>query len=87
MLLKDRERGVWAHEQTLKRYEHQRKGQNDAMMHGMSAIGFLESAEHFPLVWARNFGLKQVENIPALKERFMAQANGLANLSHTRYAL
>lgn len=87
VLLKGRERGVWAHEQTLKRYEHQRKGQNDAMMHGMSAIGFLESAELFPLVWARNFGLKQVENIPALKERFMAQANGLANLSHTRYAL
>ena len=87
VLLKDRERGVWAHEQTLKRYEHQRKGQNDAMMHGMSAIGFLESAELFPFVWARNFGLKQVENIPVLKDQFMAQANGLANLTHTRYAL
>ena len=86
VLLKDRERGVWAHEQTLKRYEHQRKGQNDAMMHGMSAIGFLESAELFPFVWARNFGLKQVENNSILKDRFMAQANGLSALDITQYA-
>ena len=86
VLLKDRERGVWAHEQTLKRYEHQRKGQNDAMMHGMSAIGFLVSAELFPFVWARNFGLKQVENNSILKDRFMAQANGLSALDITQYA-
>ncbi len=32
VLLHDLARGVWAHEQTLKRYEHRRKGQNDAMM-------------------------------------------------------
>lgn len=85
VLLKDRERGVWAHEQSLKRYEHQRKGQNDAMMHSMSTIGFLESATFFPLVWARNFGLKQVENLPVLKDAFMAQANGLSALHMTRY--
>lgn len=87
LLLKDKQRGVWAHEQTLKRYEHQRKGQNDAMMHSMSMIGFLETAEIFPLVWARNFGLKQVENMPFLKDQFMAQANGLANLKSTQYAI
>ena len=87
VLLKDKARGVWAHEQTLKRYEHQRKGQNDAMMHSMSAIGFLESAELFPFVWARNFGLKQVENQPFLKDQFMAQANGLASLKNTQYAI
>ncbi|MGO3383668.1 MAG: FAD-dependent monooxygenase, partial [Acinetobacter guillouiae] len=87
VLLKDKQRGVWAHEQTLKRYEHQRKGQNDAMMHSMSMIGFLETAEIFPLVWARNFGLKQVENMPFLKDQFMAQANGLANLKSTQYAI
>ena len=57
VLLKDKQRGVWAHEQTLKRYEHQRKGQNDAMMHSMSALGFIETSELFPFVWARNFGL------------------------------
>jgi len=87
VLLKDKNRGVWAHEQTLKRYEHQRKGQNDAMMHSMSAIGFLESSELFPLVWARNFGLKKVENMPFLKDRFMAQANGLSILKSTQYAI
>ncbi|BCU65440.1 hypothetical protein F941_00933 [Acinetobacter bouvetii DSM 14964 = CIP 107468] len=84
-LLHDKARGVWAHEQTLKRYEHRRKGQNDAMMHSMSAIGWLETAALFPVVWARNFGLKQVENQHILKDAFMAQASGLSSLKATRY--
>lgn len=87
VLLHDRARGVWAHEQTLKRYEHRRKGQNDAMMHSMSAIGWLETTQLFPLVWGRNFGLKQVEQLPVLKDAFMAQANGLHLLKDTRYAV
>ncbi|AMW78283.1 FAD-dependent monooxygenase [Acinetobacter sp. TGL-Y2] len=86
VLLHDLERGVWANAQTLKRYEHQRKIQNEAMMHSMSAIGWLETSELFPVVWARNAGLKQVENQPLLKSRFMQQANGLAVLKNTRYA-
>lgn len=86
VLLHDLKRGVWANEQTLLRYEHQRKGQNDAMMHSMSAIGWLESSALFPLVWARNFGLKQVEQFDWFKDRFMRQANGLGALQHTRYA-
>ena len=85
VLLHDFKRGVWAHEQTLKRYEHRRKGQNDAMMHSMSAIGWMETTTLFPVVWARNFGLKQVEQLPALKDAFMAQANGLSLLKDTRY--
>lgn len=87
VLLKDKKRGVWAHEQTLKRYEHQRKGQNDAMMHSMSAIGFLETSELFPLIWARNFGLKQVENLPTLKSLFLTQASGTLSLKNTQYAI
>lgn len=87
VLLHDFKRGVWAHEQTLKRYEHRRKGQNDAMMHSMSAIGWMETTTLFPVVWARNFGLKQVEQQPALKDAFMAQANGLSLLKDTRYAV
>lgn len=87
VLLHDYQRGVWAHAQTLKRYEHLRKGQNDAMMHGMSAIGWLETTPFFPVVLARNFGLKQVENQPVLKDAFMAQANGLQQLKNTRYAV
>ena len=86
VLLHDLKRGVWANEQTLLRYEHQRKGQNDAMMHSMSAIGWLESSALFPFVWARNFGLKQVEQFDWFKDRFMRQANGLGALQHTRYA-
>ncbi|MCM1958060.1 FAD-dependent monooxygenase [Acinetobacter modestus] len=86
VLLYDLKRGVWANDQTLLRYEHQRKGQNDAMMHSMSAIGWLESSELFPFVWARNFGLKQVEQFDWFKDRFMRQANGLGALQHTRYA-
>ena len=87
VLLKDKQRGVWAHEQTLKRYEHQRKGQNDAMMHSMSALGFIETSELFPFVWARNFGLKQEENQATLKALFLAQANGLSSLKQTQYAI
>ncbi len=86
VLLHDLERGVWANAQTLKRYEHQRKIQNEAMMHSMSAIGWLETTALFPVVWARNAGLKQVENQPLLKSKFMQQANGLAALKNTRYA-
>lgn len=86
VLLHDLKRGVWANEQTLLRYEHQRKGQNDAMMHSMSAIGWLESSELFPFVWARNFGLKQVEQFDWFKDRFMQQANGLGALKDTQYA-
>lgn len=87
VLLHDFKRGVWAHEQTLKRYEHRRKGQNDAMMHSMSAIGWMETTTLFPVVWARNFGLKQAEQLPALKDAFMSQASGLSLLKDTRYAV
>lgn len=87
VLLQDKKRGVWAHQQTLKRYEHTRKGQNDAMMHSMSMIGFLETAEFFPMIWVRNFGLKQVENTPLLKDQFLTKANGLETLKSTQYAI
>ncbi|WP_283746578.1 FAD-dependent monooxygenase, partial [Bacillus cereus] len=52
VLLHDLQRGVWAHEQTLARYEHERKGQNLAMMHSMSTIGWLETTELRPLIFA-----------------------------------
>lgn len=86
VLLHDLGRGVWAHEQSLKRYEHQRKGQNDAMMHSMSGIGWIERQSFFPFIWARNVGLKLVEQQPVLKDAFMARANGLSALAGTRYA-
>lgn len=87
VLLHDQKRGVWAHQQTLQRYEHRRKGQNDAMMHSMSALGWLEKTQLFPVVWARNFGLKQVEQHAILKDAFLSQANGLQVLKQTMYAV
>lgn len=87
VLLNDLARGAWANLQTLRRYEHIRKGQNEAMMHSMSAIGWLERSTWTPLVWARNFGLKQVNQTEQLKDQFMAQANGLSALKNTRYAI
>ncbi|ALH95762.1 FAD-dependent monooxygenase [Acinetobacter equi] len=86
-LLHDKQRGVWAHEQTLRRYEHCRKGQNDTMMHSMSAIGWLETTTLYPVIWVRNFGLKQVEKQNMLKDAFMAQANGLNILKDTLYSV
>lgn len=86
-LLRDQERGVWAHMQTLRRYEHSRKGQNEAMMHSMSALGWLETTQLTPVVWARNFGLKQVEQSAWAKDLFMQQAAGLNSLKNTRYAI
>ena len=85
-LLNDKARGVWANLSTLRRYEHIRKGQNEAMMHSMSAIGWLETTTFTPLVWLRNFGLKRVQNIPQLKDQFMHQASGLNILNKTRYS-
>ncbi|MHA3079104.1 FAD-dependent monooxygenase [Acinetobacter sp. ANC 5502] len=87
VLLHDLSRGVWAHEQTLRRYAHLRKGQNEAMMHSMSAIGWLESSELSLLIWARSLGLKQVQNYPFAKDLFMQQASGVSTLKPTRYAV
>ncbi|MCU4414287.1 FAD-dependent monooxygenase [Acinetobacter sp. WU_MDCI_Axc73] len=87
VLLHDLQRGVWAHEQTLARYEHERKGENAAMMHGMSAIGWLESTELTPFIFARNLGLRQVNRSFLFKDAFMQQASGLSSLKGTRYAI
>ncbi|MHA3103693.1 FAD-dependent monooxygenase [Acinetobacter sp. ANC 3791] len=87
VLLHDLSRGVWAHEQTLRRYAHLRKGQNEVMMHSMSAIGWLESSELSLLIWARSLGLKQVQNYPFAKDLFMQQASGVSTLKPTRYAV
>ena len=87
VLLHDFKRGVWAHEQTLKRYEHRRRGENLAMMHSMSAIGWLETSEFYPVVWARNIGVNQVDKLATFKDAFMTQASGINSLKQTRYAV
>lgn len=79
------ERGVWAHESTLRRYEHLRKGHNDAMMHSMSAMSAVQKSPFSMLRWARNVGLKQVDQQQALKQLFLQQASGINSLHNTRY--
>lgn len=86
VLLHDLKRGVWAHSQTLNRYQHLRKGENAAMMHSMSAIGWLESREFMPLVFARNFGVRQVNEHQILKNLFLQHASGKNSLHQTQYA-
>lgn len=85
VLLTDQPRGSWAHIQTLRRYEYLRKGQNEAMMHSMSIIGWLEKTTFTPFIWARNFGLRQVQNSAFLKQKLMQQASGELALNQTRY--
>ncbi|WP_151981115.1 FAD-dependent monooxygenase [Acinetobacter guerrae] len=87
VLLHDLKRGAWAHEQTLRRFEHERKGQNAAMMHSMSTIGWLESTELTPVIFARNFGLRQVNQSNLFKDAFMQQASGLHSLKNTKYSI
>lgn len=85
VLLQDHARGTWAHLQTLQRYEHLRKGQNDAMMHSMSAIGLLQRLPFSSVRWARDVGLKQVDSHDWLKSAFLHQASGVSALQGTRY--
>lgn len=86
VLLKDLNRGTWATEKTLRRYEHLRKRQNEAMMHSMSFIGWLERSQFSPIIWARSFGLSYVQKSKMLKHLFMQHADGLKQLKNTRYA-
>lgn len=87
VLLHDKQRGVWANHSTLQRYQHQRKGHNELMMHSMSAIGFGERLQQTPFRWALNWGRKQVSHSALAKHFLMTQADGLHALQGTRYAV
>ncbi|MCF8998827.1 FAD-dependent monooxygenase [Acinetobacter nectaris] len=86
VLLTDIQRGAWANIQTLRKYEYLRRHQNEAMMHSMSILGWLESSQVYPLIWARSFGHKIAMSNSKLKDFFMYKANGLESLRNTRYA-
>lgn len=86
ILLEDLERsGVWANIQTLRKYESLRRHQNEAMMHGMSIMGWLQSSQSSSLIWARSFGQRVVMKSSKLKGFFLDQANGMHLLQRTRY--
>ncbi len=85
-LLHDRARGLWAHRQTLARYARTRRLPNSLMMHGLSALGWIQGAQHPALVWLRGEGMHQLSRLPQLRQIMIAQAGGHAGLKHTRYA-
>lgn len=85
-LLRDHERGLWAHFQTLNRYETQRRSHNSVMMHSFSALGWLQGDRVRPLQWLRNEGLHMVANNQFFLDKFTEQASGKSAIKDTRYA-
>lgn len=84
-LVRDQQRGVWAHEQTLRQYEHKRRLHNSMMMHSMSALGWINKWQLRPLQWLRSEGMNMVAHQPKAIALFSEQASGLSVLSQTRY--
>ncbi len=84
-LLHDRARGLWAHEQTLRRFAARRRLPNSLMMHSLSVLGWLQASELDPLMWLRGEGMHWVEQQAGLLDRFNRQASGWPDLRHTRY--
>lgn len=85
-LLHDRARGLWAHEQTLRKYAAQRRLPTSLMMHGLSALGWLEGDRHQVLKWLRGEGTHLVAQATPLMALFTQQASGWSQLAQTRYA-
>lgn len=85
-LLRDHERGLWAHFQTLNRYETQRRTYNSVMMHSFSALGWLQGKRLRPIQWLRNEGLHVVANNKLFLDKFTEQASGQSAIKDTRYA-
>ena len=85
-LLRDHERGLWAHFQSLNRYETQRRSHNSVMMHSFSALGWLQGKRLRPIQWLRNEGLHVVANNPLFLDKFTQQASGQSAIKDTRYA-
>lgn len=61
----------------LKRYQRNRKWHNLAMMGVMEGFKSLFGADHLPLRWIRNEGMRRVNNLGALKNLIVKQAMGL----------
>ena len=86
-LIKDHKRSAWAHIQTLRKYEHQRRLHNSLMMHSMSALGWINTTQLRPLQWVRNEAVHFVANQQNAVDFFNTQASGAPALKDTQYAL
>lgn len=84
-LLRDEERGLWAHWQTLNRYEVKRRSHNSLMMHSFSGLGWLQGSQLKAVQWLRSEGMRFVANNPLLLNIFTEQASGKSAIKDTRY--
>ena len=84
-LLRDEERGLWAHWQTLNRYEVKRRSHNSLMMHSFSGLGWLQGSQLKAVQWLRSEGMHFVANNPLLLNIFTEQASGKSAIKDTRY--
>jgi 2-octaprenylphenol hydroxylase len=84
-LLHDRSRGLWAHRQTLKRYERERKLPNSVMMHGLSVMGWLQSSDQQWMMWLRGEGMQMLTQVDSLRHVIGEQASGRSAIKLTRY--
>jgi 2-octaprenylphenol hydroxylase len=84
-LLHDRTRGLWAHRQTLKRYERERKLPNSVMMHGLSILGWLQSSDQQWMMWLRGEGMQMLTQVDSLRRVIGEQASGRSAIKSTRY--
>lgn len=86
-LLHDRARGLWAHRQTLKRFERERKLPNSIMMHGLSVLGWLQSSDQQWIMWLRGEGMQALAQLDGLRSVIGEQASGRGAVKATRYRL
>lgn len=84
-LIKDHVRGVWAHEQTLRQYEHKRRLHNSMMMHSMSGLGWINRTQIRPLQWLRSEGMHFVASRKPWVDFFNQHASGMHVLQQTRF--
>lgn len=84
-LMRDAERGLWAHWQTLNRYEVKRRTHNSLMMHSFSGLGWLQGSQLKAVQWLRSEGMHVVANNPLLLNIFTEQASGKSAIKDTRY--
>jgi len=86
-LLHDRDRGLWAHRQTLKRYERERRLPNSLMMHGLSILGWMQSSDQPWMMWLRGEGMHLLTRFDELRQVIGEQASGRSAIKGTRYRI
>ncbi len=86
-LLHDRDRGLWAHRQTLKRYERERRLPNSVMMHGLSILGWMQSSDQQWIMWLRGEGMHLLTQFDGLRHIVGEQASGRSAIKSTRYRI